>query len=167
MPDRDPNPTVPVRNTPAGSDSTGPHHALPDTTPPDAAAQVAARRDADDGPVIAGKYRLTRKLGEGGMGSVWQADQSHPVRRPVAVKLIRGGAGSAAAVARFEAERQALALMDHPHVAKVFDAGATEAGDPFFVMEVVPGVPSRSSTRMFPGFRSRWMMPRWWACCTA
>jgi eukaryotic-like serine/threonine-protein kinase len=88
-----------------------------------------------------GPYQLLEPLGEGGMGTVWLAQQHQPVRRLVAVKLIRAGLGGAHALARFEAERQALALMDHPHIAKVHDAGATTDGRPFFVMELVQGVP--------------------------
>ncbi|MCI0459724.1 MAG: serine/threonine protein kinase, partial [Gemmataceae bacterium] len=88
-----------------------------------------------------GPYTLVRPLGEGGMGTVWLAEQTQPVRRSVALKLIRAGLDSGAISARFEAERQALALMDHPHIAKVFDAGTTASGRPYFVMELVEGVP--------------------------
>ena len=91
------------------------------------------------GGVLAGRYRLREPLGEGGMGSVWLADQLAPVRREVAVKVIKRGLDSARVLARFEAERQALALMDHPHIARVLDGGATDRGQPFFVMEVVRG----------------------------
>jgi len=93
------------------------------------------------GAVLGGRYRLAAEIGAGGMGSVWRAEQTEPVRRPVAVKLIKPGMDSKAVLARFEAERQALAIMDHPNIAKVFDAGATEAGRPYFVMELVAGVP--------------------------
>ncbi len=88
-----------------------------------------------------GPYRLIRKIGEGGMGQVWLAEQSEPIRRQVALKLIRSGAFDEALLRRFQAERQSLALMDHPVIAKVFDAGATPAGQPYFVMEYVPGEP--------------------------
>ena len=97
--------------------------------------------------VIAGKYKLIEKIGEGGMGSVWMAQQTDPVKRTVAVKLIKAEADSSRVLARFEAERQALALMDHPNIARVLDAGETPpayAGGsprPFFVMELVKGVP--------------------------
>src|SRR5262245_53499301 len=91
--------------------------------------------------VLIGPYKLLEPIGEGGMGTVWMAQQQEPVRRLVAVKLIRAGMDSAGVVARFEAERQALALMDHPNIARVFDAGTTEAGRPYFVMELVKGVP--------------------------
>jgi serine/threonine protein kinase/tetratricopeptide (TPR) repeat protein len=88
-----------------------------------------------------GPYKLLQKIGEGGMGTVWMAEQTTPVRRHVALKIIKPGLSSAQVVARFEAERQALALMDHPHIAKVLDGGATPDGRPFFVMELVKGVP--------------------------
>ena len=85
------------------------------------------------------RYRLMRKLGEGGMGEVWDAEQTKPVRRQVAIKVIKRGMDTDSVVARFEAERQALAMMDHPGIAKVYDAGATEHGRPFFAMELVKG----------------------------
>jgi serine/threonine protein kinase len=88
-----------------------------------------------------GPYRMLRLLGEGGMGVVYLAEQQHPVQRRVALKIIRPGLNSAQVVARFEAERQALALMDHPNIAKVFDVGATADGRPYFVMELVEGLP--------------------------
>src|SRR5262249_54688829 len=80
-------------------------------------------------------------IGSGGMGSVYRAQQTEPVQRQVALKLIRTGMDSQQVLARFEAERQALALMDHPNIAKVLDAGATNNGQPFFVMELVSGLP--------------------------
>ena len=93
------------------------------------------------GVVIAGKYKLLEAIGEGGMGAVWVAEQTQPVRRKVALKLIKAGMDSKSVLARFEAERQALAVMDHPNIAKVHDGGLTETGRPFFVMEYVKGVP--------------------------
>jgi WD40 repeat protein/tetratricopeptide (TPR) repeat protein len=101
------------------------------------------------GLVLAGRYKLLEVIGEGGMGTVWMAQQTAPVKRLVAVKLIKSGLNSGAVLARFDAERQALAIMDHPNIARVFDAGTTEAhgsqsvglGRPFFVMELVKGVP--------------------------
>src|SRR5262245_7881435 len=97
------------------------------------------------GTVIAGKYKLLQQIGQGGMGSVWMADQLEPVKRRVAVKLIRVDRdGSRAILSRFEAERQAIALMDHPNIAKLLDAGTTDTDSssrPFFVMELVRGVP--------------------------
>jgi hypothetical protein len=86
-----------------------------------------------------GRYRLLQKIGEGGCGVVYMAEQEEPVRRRVAVKVIKLGMDTKSVIARFEAERQALALMDHPNIARVLDAGATEAGRPFFVMELVRG----------------------------
>ena len=86
-------------------------------------------------------YKLLQEIGEGGMGTVWMAEQTEPVRRRVALKVIKLGMDTKQVVGRFEAERQALALMDHPNIAKVLDAGATENGRPFFVMELVKGVP--------------------------
>jgi serine/threonine protein kinase/tetratricopeptide (TPR) repeat protein len=88
-----------------------------------------------------GPYRLGRRLGEGGFGLVYEAQQTHPVRRTVAIKIIKPGMDTARVIARFEAERQALALMDHPAIARVFDAGATAAGRPYFAMELVEGRP--------------------------
>ncbi|MEQ1853932.1 MAG: serine/threonine-protein kinase, partial [Chthoniobacteraceae bacterium] len=88
-----------------------------------------------------GRYRLIEKIGDGGFGEVWRAEQNEPIRREVALKVIKAGMDSAEIIARFEAERQALALMDHPNIAGVLDAGATESGRPYFVMELVKGVP--------------------------
>src|SRR6186997_1623763 len=93
------------------------------------------------GTVIAGRYKLLEVIGEGGMGTVWLAEQTEPVRRLVAVKLIKAGMDSKQVLPRFEAERQALALMDHPNIAKVHDAGTTADGRPYFVMELVKGQP--------------------------
>jgi serine/threonine protein kinase/Tfp pilus assembly protein PilF len=104
------------------------------------AALVAGPLDESAGTRI-GPYKLLQKIGEGGMGLVWMAEQQEPVRRKVALKLIKAGMDSSQVVARFEAERQALALMDHPNIAKVFDAGTTSSGRPYFVMELVKGVP--------------------------
>ena len=87
-----------------------------------------------------GRYKLLQQLGEGGCGVVYMAEQEEPVRRRVALKVIKLGMDTKSVIARFEAERQALALMDHPNIAKVFDAGATETGRPFFVMELVRGI---------------------------
>src|SRR5687767_15042829 len=88
-----------------------------------------------------GPYRLLERVGEGGMGEVWLAEQIQPIHRQVALKVIKAGMDTRQVVARFEAERQALALMDHPSIARVLDAGATASGKPFFVMELVKGVP--------------------------
>ena len=88
-----------------------------------------------------GRYRRLQRLGEGGMGEVWLAEQTEPVRRQVALKVIKAGMDSAQVVARFEAERQALALMDHPAIARVFDGGTTPQGRPYFAMEYIKGEP--------------------------
>jgi WD40 repeat protein/serine/threonine protein kinase len=87
-----------------------------------------------------GRYKLIEPLGEGGFGSVWRAEQSEPIRREVALKVIKAGMDSREIIARFEAERQALALMDHPNIAGVLDAGTTDSGRPYFAMELVKGV---------------------------
>ena len=87
-----------------------------------------------------GRYKLLQQIGEGGCGVVYMAEQEEPVRRRVALKVIKIGMDTKQVIARFEAERQALALMDHPNIAKVFDAGATETGRPYFVMELVRGM---------------------------
>jgi formylglycine-generating enzyme required for sulfatase activity/pimeloyl-ACP methyl ester carboxylesterase len=94
-----------------------------------------------EGPgTVIGRYKLLEKIGEGGMAVVYMAEQTEPIRRKVALKIIKLGMDTRQVIARFEAERQALALMDHPGIAKVFDAGATETGRPYFVMELVRGV---------------------------
>jgi serine/threonine protein kinase len=112
---------------------------------PMASDEVSADHDRpgrlEGGQVFARRFRLVRRLGEGGMGQVWLADQTSPVRRQVALKLIKTGMYDEAVVQRFQSERQSLAIMDHPVIAKVFDAGATLHGQPYFVMEYVPGLP--------------------------
>src|SRR5438105_1933991 len=109
--------------------------------PPPAEGTVPPRA-ADDAPgTVIGPYKLLQQLGEGGMGTVWMAEQTHPVQRKVALKMIKPGMDTRTVLARFEAERQALALMDHPNIAKVLDAGATPTGRPYFVMELVKGIP--------------------------
>jgi serine/threonine protein kinase/tetratricopeptide (TPR) repeat protein len=117
-----------------------------DTPGPDE-ARLPAIKTADCQPmfeagvVIGGHYTLQQRIGEGGMGEVWVAKQTEPVKRKVALKLIKTGMDSKAVVQRFEQERQALALMDHPNIAKVLDGGLTPRGQPFFVMELVNGLP--------------------------
>jgi serine/threonine protein kinase len=102
----------------------------------------SCRSDPAEGPgTVIGPYKLIEPIGEGGMGSVWMAQQTEPVKRLVAVKLIKAGMDSRQVIARFEAERQALALMDHPNIARVLDGGTTGAGRPYFVMDLVKGVP--------------------------
>lgn len=93
------------------------------------------------GVVIGGRYTLQEKIGEGGMGEVWTARQSEPVKRKVALKLIKTGMDSRAVLQRFEQERQALAMMEHPNIARVLDGGMTPTGQPYFVMELVNGLP--------------------------
>ena len=112
----------------------------PDARPPQTVT-TDYRRDAAAGVVIGGRYTLQEKIGEGGMGEVWVAKQTEPVKRKVALKLIKTGMDSRAVLQRFEQERQALALMDHPHIARVLDGGMTPTGQPFFVMELVNGLP--------------------------
>jgi len=90
---------------------------------------------------LIGSYKLLQQIGEGGMGVVWMAEQTQPVQRKVALKVIKPGMDSRQVIARFEAERQALAMMDHVNIARVFDGGATDTGRPYFVMELVHGVP--------------------------
>ena len=111
------------------------------TPPPGGATGVHVPQEAQPGYVIAGRYTLEQKIGEGGMGEVWVAKQTEPVKRKVALKLIKAGMDSKAVLQRFEAERQALALMDHPNIAKVLDGGLTQDRHPFFVMELVNGLP--------------------------
>ena len=118
----------------------------PDATMASAWASPAPRStrvptDEGIGTVIAGRYMLVEVIGEGGMGSVYLAEQTEPVKRQVALKLIKTGMDSRGVLARFDAERQALALMDHPNIARIYDGGLTPAGQPFFVMELVKGVP--------------------------
>src|SRR4051812_8787581 len=116
---------------------------LPELNPKDATGDYAKSVDpaASINSLIAGKYKLVEEIGEGGMGHVFLAQQTEPVRRAVAVKVIKPGMDSKAVLARFEAERQALAMMDHPNIAKVLDAGVTDNGRPFFVMELIKGLP--------------------------
>ena len=111
------------------------------TAAPDGANRPAARPISEGTGSLIGPYKLREKIGEGGMGVVYLAEQEKPVRRKVALKIIKPGMDTEQVVARFEAERQALALMDHPNIAKVLDGGRTESGRPYFVMEYVKGVP--------------------------
>jgi eukaryotic-like serine/threonine-protein kinase len=106
------------------------------------AVKAAVTSPKVEGPAARiGRYRLLQTIGEGGMGIVYMAEQEEPVRRRVALKIIKLGMDTRQVVARFEAERQALALMDHPNIARVLDGGVTDTGRPYFVMELVPGVP--------------------------
>jgi WD40 repeat protein/serine/threonine protein kinase len=122
-------------------------HDAPDELSPkeNPAAKATMKLDLSDAPdetvgQTLGNYKLLQKIGEGGCGAVYMAEQEHPVRRRVALKVIKLGMDTKNVIARFEAERQALALMDHPNIAKVLDAGATDVGRPFFVMELVRGI---------------------------
>jgi serine/threonine protein kinase/tetratricopeptide (TPR) repeat protein len=145
-------PAVPLPGTgpyqaDGGTASTGPY--TPGNTPPGQSvadeAETVPPADAappGEGPgTRLGPYRLVEEIGHGGMGAVYLAEQEEPVRRKVALKIIKPGMDSAQVVGRFEAERQALALMDHLNIARVLDAGATPEGRPYFVMELVQGVP--------------------------
>jgi serine/threonine protein kinase/tetratricopeptide (TPR) repeat protein len=108
--------------------------------PPPEGGRTVEKSFAERPGTQVGPYKLLEAIGEGGMGTVWMAQQQEPVRRLVAVKVLKPGMDSDQVIARFEAERQALALMDHPSIAKVLDGGTTEAGRPYFVMELVKGV---------------------------
>jgi serine/threonine protein kinase len=112
-----------------------------DAAPPGMAGTVDGPGVAEGPGTVVGPYKLLQQLGEGGMGTVFMAEQTQPVRRMVALKVIKPGMDSRQVIARFEAERQALALMDHPSIAKVLDAGTTNSGRPYFVMELIKGVP--------------------------
>src|SRR2546423_1615257 len=106
-----------------------------------APSTVDASAPPESAGTVIGPYKLLQQIGEGGMGTVYMAEQTRPVQRKVALKVIKAGMDSHHVIARFEAERQALALMDHPNIAKVLDAGTTGTGRPYFVMELVKGVP--------------------------
>ena len=128
-----------------GGMDAAPDSLIDETVARDPAPRSTLRRVAEDsatdtpGAVI-GNYKLLQRIGEGGFGVVWMADQEKPVRRRVALKIIKAGMDTRQVIARFEQERQALAMMDHPNIAKVLDAGATLSGRPYFVMELVRGV---------------------------
>jgi non-specific serine/threonine protein kinase/serine/threonine-protein kinase len=128
------------KETPPDISSASPD---PDATLASSAPYHVSPLDGTAGtePTSIGPYKFLRRLGEGGMGQVWLAEQTDPVQRQVAVKLIRLGRYDSRHLQRFRAEQQSLALMDHPAIAKVFDAGATPDGQPYFVMEYVPGLP--------------------------
>ena len=124
------------------ADATRDHTPEPAVTSESNPTASAGGSEIAEGPgTTIGPYKLLQKIGEGGMGAVFMAEQERPVRRKVALKVIKPGMDTARVIARFEAERQALAIMDHASIARVLDAGATETGRPFFVMELVKGVP--------------------------
>jgi serine/threonine protein kinase/Tfp pilus assembly protein PilF len=122
------SPTLDSNNSPAASNA-------------DSLATASYQMADSTSQEIAGRYKLLSTIGEGGMGSVWLAEQRVPVKRLVALKLIKAGMDSKAVIARFDAERQALAMMDHPNIAKILDGGIAGTGSPYFVMELVKGVP--------------------------
>jgi serine/threonine-protein kinase len=113
---------------------------VPDSSASERAETIATTPIEGPGTVI-GPYKLLEQIGEGGMGVVYTAEQTHPLRRKVALKIIKPGMDTRQVIARFEVGGQALALMDHAHIARVLDAGATDTGRPYFVMELVKGVP--------------------------
>ncbi len=133
--------TVDSEHGAACPQNTGEYTPQPENAPPHPSGTPDYHPQVEPGLVIAGRYTLVQKIGEGGMGEVWVAKQTEPVKRKVALKLIKTGMDSKAVVARFEQERQALALMDHPNIARVLDGGMTPTGQPFFVMELVNGLP--------------------------
>jgi eukaryotic-like serine/threonine-protein kinase len=112
-----------------------------ESPPASPTSSMASSSPTELSGAVIGPYKLLQVIGEGGMGTVYMAEQTEPVRRTVALKLIKAGMDSRQVLARFGAERQALALMDHPNIAKVLDAGTTADGRPFFVMELVKGIP--------------------------
>ena len=127
-------------------DSGAPPQQPPDATPEGSFSDSETLRElslptSEKAGDRIGRYKLLQQIGEGGCGVVYMAEQTEPVRRRVALKVIKLGMDSKQVVARFEAERQALALMDHPNIARIFDGGVTESGRPFFVMELVRGIP--------------------------
>ncbi|WP_435011758.1 protein kinase domain-containing protein [Tundrisphaera lichenicola] len=142
-------PTVATRENRLDRASATIDHSDSDPTIPGASnvfsSQTSGISEREEiGTVIADRYRLIEVIGEGGMGSVYLAEQSEPVKRQVALKLIKTGIDSRGVLARFDAERQALAMMDHPNIARIYDGGLTPSGQPFFVMELVQGEPLTS-----------------------
>jgi serine/threonine protein kinase/tetratricopeptide (TPR) repeat protein len=124
----------------ANGDDTGFLESPPSMLAADPSAVITRPMSEGPGAVI-GPYKLLEQIGEGGFGVVFRAEQSQPIQRKVALKIIKPGMDSRQVIARFEAERQALAVMDHPNIARVFDGGTTESGRPYFVMELVQGIP--------------------------
>jgi eukaryotic-like serine/threonine-protein kinase len=148
----------------------------------DDAGAASPVQTVDDVPIAErpgcriGPYRLMEQIGEEGFGLVFVAEQQEPVRRKVALKVIKPGMDSQQVIARFEAERQALALIDHPHIARVLDAGATDSGRPYFVMELVRGIAITDYCDQNSSTKRRWHFtkpssapttPTPWGACTA
>jgi serine/threonine protein kinase/formylglycine-generating enzyme required for sulfatase activity len=126
----------------AGSYLGAPTHRVDDVgSPHDSEETVRADDPAEPPSRVIDRYKLLQQIGEGGFGTVWMAEQREPVKRRVAVKIIKAGMDSGQVIARFEAERQALAMMEHPNIARVLDGGTTDTGRPYFVMEYIVGVP--------------------------
>jgi serine/threonine protein kinase len=123
------------------SHRAGGRFVLDEELPADLAITADAPWSTERPGWLIGPYKLLEVIGEGGMGTVFMAEQTRPVKRLVALKLIKFGMDSRALLARFDAEHQALALMNHPNIARVYDGGTTAFGQPFFVMELVSGVP--------------------------
>ncbi|MEM7315173.1 MAG: serine/threonine-protein kinase, partial [Planctomycetota bacterium] len=137
----DPDDQSKVRDDlPTLAHSTNPISELPNNIDTTLAFDQAGNQQARPGSRQIGPYKLLQQIGEGGMGTVWMAEQEEPVRRRVAIKLVKAGHDSKEVLARFEAERQAVAMMDHQNIAKVLDAGVTEHGQPYFAMELVQGI---------------------------
>ena len=134
-------PTIDTEPLKAPHDAASDDATRPGSTAPGFPLWAQIREKLHAGVVISDRYTLVEKIAEGGMGEVWFARQTEPVKRNVALKLIKTGMDSKAVLKRFEQERQALAMMDHPNIARVLDAGLTSTGQPFFVMELVDGLP--------------------------
>jgi len=137
----DPDPSEPEEQSPEASGNAASGKQRPPTEDDPSANATASLIGVERPGGRIGRYKLLRVLGEGGMGMVYLAEQEGQIRRKVALKVIKPGMDSKRVIARFEAERQALALLDHPNIAQVYDAGTTEAGRPYFVMEYVKGSP--------------------------
>src|SRR5262245_61662080 len=120
---------------------TAGHHELAEGTDPGPVATALVPPVPERPGEVIGSYKLLEQIGDGGFGVVFLAEQTEPVRRKVALKVLKPGMDTRQIVARFEAERQALAIIDHPNIAQVFDGGATPSGRPYFVMELVKGLP--------------------------
>src|SRR6202453_1717458 len=125
----------------SGDDAGRPSAGNTDSAPDQDAFETGSLPEQTASSSVIGPYRLLELIGEGGMGQVWLAEQKQPVHRHVAIKLIKAGMDTREVIARFQSERQALALMDHPGIAKIFEAGSTLQGRPYFVMDYINGIP--------------------------